>query len=627
MNKLFTFVRTYYKNYMKNSRLFLYFFLAFIVLGASKVYSQTQEEIEEMLEDSSSENAKEKTPKPSKKTKEKLVEKDKTTAKAVKKIKENGEEDIVIETTELVKEKGKKPSKTTTKTEIISTPETTSLETETSQNRSPRSSRSTAMRPLKTWSIEFSGGLVNPVTDIRYKDWFGTLKPKNENQWGAGFKVRKMFDPAFGLELQGSYNVVQGVFDQNMKNEENRDILVNAGITDGIYFKNNVVSGSLNLYWNISNTIFNTNRYVRSKKHGKPMKDRIFAFYAFAGIGAIFHNPDLRTIEEDAPARFPDVSFWDVDESKKFTFHMNIPIGLGAKFKLGKVADLGVEYVINNNLTDKLDGFVYNHPNRVKNDIYTNLNVTLGFKIGTKKKDKEHIEWANPMNTILDEIGKIDGIDRKLKRLTTDDDDDGVSDWFDHDTETPEGVRVDGSGKALDSDGDGIPDSDDKEPFSDAGAEVDEFGKMIDSDGDGVPNARDIEPNTKKGAMVNFQGASIDDQVRSAEARDLVLPSVFFDTDKSNIKREYEDELFVVARDILRNKNSKFVVIGHCDERGSEEYNMELGKRRAETVKKYLVENYNIDASRIETVSKGKQEMGSPRFSINRRADILILEK
>ena len=110
-------------------------------------------------------------------------------------------------------------------------------------------------------------------------------------------------------------------------------------------------------------------------------------------------------------------------------------------------------------------------------------------------------------------------------------------------------------------------------------------------------------------------------------SRGVSFPSIFFETDQATIKREYEDELFMIAKDILRMENTNFLLSGHCDERGSEDYNNELGKRRAEAVKNHLVENYGIDASRIETVSKGKSEIESPRFNINRRVDVMFIEK
>ena len=89
---------------------------------------------------------------------------------------------------------------------------------------------------------------------------------------------------------------------------------------------------------------------------------------------------------------------------------------------------------------------------------------------------------------------------------------------------------------------------------------------------------------------------------------------------------EYEDELFQMALTIKRNQGLKFILEGHCDERGSDEYNVELGERRAEAVKQYLIDNYNLDPAIFTIVSKGRKEMMSPRFNINRRVDIIIAE-
>ncbi|MCD8529000.1 MAG: DUF6089 family protein [Chitinophagales bacterium] len=346
----------------------------------------------------------------------------------------------------------------------------------------------------------------------------------------------------------------------------------------------------------------------------------------YTGLGGTFFDPMVRMVSDKSLVTLPNVNIVN-NNLDRTIFEMNVPMALGAKFKIAKAMDLGFEYVVNYVFTDKLDGFVYDHPGRIKNDLYTNLNMTLDFKIGTKNKSKEHVEWTQPMDKVYDELAKIDAIDKKVKKLTTDRDDDGVSDYFDKDTETEDGVVVDGSGVAIDSDGDGVPDKADLEPFSDKGAEVNEFGVSLDDDGDGVPNHKDLEKNTPKGSYVNFQGVALKEKVQAPEVRGLSLPSVFFDTDQSTIKREYEDELFMVAKDMLRNKDLNFVLIGHCDERGSDQYNMELGQRRADAVRDYLVENYGIDANRIQTVSKGKSEINSPRFNINRRVDIELLEK
>jgi outer membrane protein OmpA-like peptidoglycan-associated protein len=65
-----------------------------------------------------------------------------------------------------------------------------------------------------------------------------------------------------------------------------------------------------------------------------------------------------------------------------------------------------------------------------------------------------------------------------------------------------------------------------------------------------------------------------------------------------------------------------FLIEGHTDVSGSMDYNMRLSKRRAESVKRYLVENYGIDASRLKTIGKGPTDLldkNEPRSGVNRR--------
>lgn len=602
-------------------------------------FSQTQEEIQQLLNGGSTTTEEVKEEKASKekkaKEKEEKVKEEKTKAeKEVKAKKEKAEKEVKEEKTKAVKEKEEK-SKSAKETkekaektakvkeEKVKEEKPVKVKESTStSSSSASSSRFDKDKPFRTWSFGITGGLSNPVTDIRYKDWFGTIDPINENQWNAGIRVTKMFDAAFGIQWKANYSVVQGAYDSLVVHKEDKEYLQAAGIDRGIYFKNNVISTSFNIYWNISNTVFGTNKYLKAKANNKTIRPRKFSLYMYTGVGGTWFDPHVMFIDNKAPASFTGIDFKD---SQSFEIH--IPMALGAKFNLGKSTDLGIEYVVNYVFTDKLDGFNYNHPGRIKNDLFTNLNVTLDFKLGSKKTAKEHIEWVHPSNLVFDELAKIDEMDKKLKKLTKDEDEDGVSDFFDKDLETKEGDIVDGSGRALDSDGDGIPDKADLEPFSDKDAEVDEFGISLDDDNDGVPNHLDLEKDTEEGSFVNFQGIAFDGEVSDGESRGISFPSIFFDTDKADIKREYEDELFMIAKDMLRLEDTKFLLTGHCDERGSEEYNQELGTRRAEAVKNYLVENYNIDPNRIEVLSKGKTEINSPRFHINRRVDVLLIEK
>src|SRR5262252_5586944 len=85
------------------------------------------------------------------------------------------------------------------------------------------------------------------------------------------------------------------------------------------------------------------------------------------------------------------------------------------------------------------------------------------------------------------------------------------------------------------------------------------------------------------------------------------VQDAYFDLDKADIRSDARSALGKTA-DFLRNyPQVKVVVEGHCDERGSTEYNLALGDRRAAAVKQYLV-SLGIGAERISTVSYGKEK-------------------
>lgn len=81
---------------------------------------------------------------------------------------------------------------------------------------------------------------------------------------------------------------------------------------------------------------------------------------------------------------------------------------------------------------------------------------------------------------------------------------------------------------------------------------------------------------------------------------------VFFDFDSAVLSSRAQRTLDRQAGWLKKHSDVKFNVEGHCDERGTREYNIALGERRAAAVKNYLV-NSGVDASRISTVSYGKE--------------------
>ena len=84
------------------------------------------------------------------------------------------------------------------------------------------------------------------------------------------------------------------------------------------------------------------------------------------------------------------------------------------------------------------------------------------------------------------------------------------------------------------------------------------------------------------------------------------LGDVFFDFDKSELRSDARDQLQTNYRWLGENQSRKLTIEGHCDERGTNEYNLALGERRAKTARDYIV-NLGAIASRINTVSYGEE--------------------
>jgi peptidoglycan-associated lipoprotein len=89
---------------------------------------------------------------------------------------------------------------------------------------------------------------------------------------------------------------------------------------------------------------------------------------------------------------------------------------------------------------------------------------------------------------------------------------------------------------------------------------------------------------------------------------------VYFDFDKSMLKLEAQSLLKKKAEWLKANSNTKLLIEGNCDERGTPEYNLALGERRAESAKKFLVD-LGIDAKRISTISYGEERPMDPRHN------------
>ena len=105
-------------------------------------------------------------------------------------------------------------------------------------------------------------------------------------------------------------------------------------------------------------------------------------------------------------------------------------------------------------------------------------------------------------------------------------------------------------------------------------------------------------------------------------------PSVYFDYDRFDVKPSYVEVIKKIAQIMRENRTSKILLEGHSDERGTREYNVALGHKRAESVAKAL-EAEGINRQRMATVSFGEEDPvdNTPNekgWAKNRRCDLIL---
>ncbi len=110
-----------------------------------------------------------------------------------------------------------------------------------------------------------------------------------------------------------------------------------------------------------------------------------------------------------------------------------------------------------------------------------------------------------------------------------------------------------------------------------------------------------------------------------------MLKDIHFDFDKYDVRRGDEEVLRQNAALLKKYPRVKIQIEGHCDERGTVEYNLALGERRASNTKKYLI-SLGIDSNRISTISYGKEKPldrghNEEAWAANRRAHTVVLSK
>jgi len=111
-------------------------------------------------------------------------------------------------------------------------------------------------------------------------------------------------------------------------------------------------------------------------------------------------------------------------------------------------------------------------------------------------------------------------------------------------------------------------------------------------------------------------------------ANNPAMTSVYFNFDNSGISPDERKKMPEVIAYLKENPNASLLIVGHCDYHGTQEYNLALGDRRANSVESYL-ESAGINSERLHTLSKGslqaKYKGGPSEVWKDRRSDLIVL--
>jgi peptidoglycan-associated lipoprotein len=146
-----------------------------------------------------------------------------------------------------------------------------------------------------------------------------------------------------------------------------------------------------------------------------------------------------------------------------------------------------------------------------------------------------------------------------------------------------------------------------------------------------TPTIVTLEPTPAPTPKPTPRSQEDDIKAMSLDRVSSYLKPVFFDYDKADLRGDARDVLAANAAWLKSHPTILFTIEGHCDERGTAQYNLALGDRRANSAKEYLV-SLGVDAGRVKTVSYGKERPfatghDEDSWAKNRRGHFVVTAK
>jgi OmpA-OmpF porin, OOP family len=348
------------------------------------------------------------------------------------------------------------------------------------------------------------------------------------------------------------------------------------------------------------------------------IQDAVFPYF-FAGMSYLHFDPkDVNGI------RLPGNAAGDY---KRHEFDYLVELGLHflVTERISLNVAVGGQFSPNDNWDDVKGGG--------NNDATATFTAGFSYSLFTRKDSDG--------DGVPDDIDKCPGTPKGVRvdefGCPIDSDHDGVPDYLDKCPDTPAGVKVDSTGCPLDSDHDGVPDYKDKCSNTPAGVQVDSDGCPLDSDHDGVPDYLDKCPNTAPGVAVDKDGCQIKKEVIKEVVKQIQIQKVVlngntnFEFNKAVLLPNAYTLLEPLVKTMKQDSTIKFRVAGYTDAIGSESYNLNLSRRRAQAVVDYLVLQ-GLDGTRFEVIGLGKSGPVATNSTpegraMNRRVEIEAVQK
>ena len=270
-----------------------------------------------------------------------------------------------------------------------------------------------------------------------------------------------------------------------------------------------------------------------------------------------------------------------------------IMLGITPQVKLSKNLALTIDFTVLSNVRQHFawDGSNSAKSNNLNGQMYTtSFGITYSFG-----KHENHADWAVATNS-NDKTAEINNRMIAVEQLMNDTDRDGIVDHLDTQNNTPTGVAVDSKGRFIDANKNGTPD----EMESNKGV------VEVNDKGNNNENGSNSGINVLKGLVENG------------------YVNVYFDVNQDVPNAGSTNSVFQIIEYLKAYPQSKITLSGFADVRGDEKSNQDLSKRRAENVRKLVIDS-GIDASRINSSPQGVDK-NSPTsktgFELARRVSV-----